>query len=120
MYLSGEEGFSQWVTSNKAHESVQIAKPHHNNLKARGSSSRGLVPNLVRNCRGLKLSYFKKSNRYLFTLWYTFFLRGGFWSMEHRPPPRDTQLPFDMLSITMLYTLPCNGSCVSQGGDSFV
>ena len=33
-------------------------------------------------------------------------MKGGFWSMEHRPPPhpRDTQLPFDMLSITMLYT----------------
>ena len=24
--------------------------------------------------------------------------------MEHRPPPRDTQLPFDMLFITMFYT----------------
>ena len=25
--------------------------------------------------------------------------------MEHRPPPRDTQLPFDMLFITMFYTV---------------
>ena len=33
-----------------------------------------------------------------------FFMRGGFWSMEHRPLPRDTQLPFDMLFITMFYT----------------
>ena len=24
--------------------------------------------------------------------------------MEHRSPPRDTQLPFDMLFITMFYT----------------
>ena len=27
-------------------------------------------------------------------------MRGGFWSIEHR----DTQLPFDMLFITMFYT----------------
>ena len=26
--------------------------------------------------------------------------------MEHRSPPRDTQLPFDMLFITMFY--PCH------------
>ena len=31
------------------------------------------------------------------------FMRGGFWSMEHCFP-HDTQLPFDMLFITMLYT----------------
>ena len=31
------------------------------------------------------------------------FMRGGFWSMEHRSP-RDTQLPFDMLLVTMFYT----------------
>ena len=32
-------------------------------------------------------------------------MRGVFWSMEHRPPPpRDTQLPFDMLFITVFYT----------------
>ena len=39
------------MTSNKTHESVQITKPNHNNQQARGSSSRGLVPNLVRYCR---------------------------------------------------------------------
>ena len=111
MYLSGQEGFSQWMTSNKAHESVQITKPNHNNQEARGSLSRGLVTNLVCYCRWVKLSYFKWSNRYLLTLWYTFFMRADFWSMEHHPPPpppppppADTQLPFDMLFITMLYT----------------
>ena len=51
MYLSGEEGFSQRMTSNKAHESVQITKPNHNNQQAGGSSSRSLIPNLVRYCR---------------------------------------------------------------------
>ena len=51
MYLSGAEGFSQRMTSNKAHGSVQITKPKHNNQQARGSSSRGFVPNLVRYCR---------------------------------------------------------------------
>ena len=50
MYLSGEEGFSQRMTSSKAHESVQITKPNHNNQQARGSSSGGLVPNSVRYC----------------------------------------------------------------------
>ena len=45
------KGFSQQMTSNKTHESVQITKPHNNNQQARGSSSRGLVPNLVRYCR---------------------------------------------------------------------
>ena len=35
------EGFSQRMTSNKAHESVKITKPNHNNQQARGSSSRG-------------------------------------------------------------------------------
>ena len=98
--------FSQRMTSNKTHESVQITKPNHNDQQARGSSSRGLVLNLVRKCRWVNLSYFKYWYRYLLTLWYTFFMRGGFWSMEHRPPPplRDTQLPFDMLFITMFYT----------------
>ena len=33
-----------------------------------------------------------------------FFMKGGFWSMEP-PPPRDTQLPFDMIFITMFYTV---------------
>ena len=51
MYLSGGEGFSQRMTSNKARDSVKITKPNHNNQQARGSSSRGLVPNLVRYCR---------------------------------------------------------------------
>ena len=92
------------MTSNKTHESVQLTKPNHNNQQARGSSFRGLVPNLVRYCRCVNLSYFKSSNRYLLTLWYTFYMRGGLWSMEHRPPPRDTQLPFDVLSIIMFYT----------------
>ena len=44
------KGFSQRITSNKAHESVQITKPNHNNQQARGSSSHGLVPK-VRYCR---------------------------------------------------------------------
>ena len=45
------KGFSQRMTSNKTHESVQTTKPNHNNQQARGSSYRGLVPNLVRYCR---------------------------------------------------------------------
>ena len=36
MYLSGEEGFSKRMTSNKANEFVQITKPNHNNQQARG------------------------------------------------------------------------------------
>ena len=50
MYLSVGEGFSQRMTSNNAHESVQITKPNHKYQQARESSSRGLVPNLVRYC----------------------------------------------------------------------
>ena len=38
--------------------------------------------------------------------------------MEHRPPPRDTQLPFDMLFITMFYT--CHGTeVVYHRGEQF-
>ena len=37
-----EKGFSQRMTSNKAHKSVQITKSNHNNQQARGSSSHGL------------------------------------------------------------------------------
>ena len=48
MYFSGEEGVSQRMTSNKAHESVHITKPNNNNQQARGSSPRGLIQNLVR------------------------------------------------------------------------
>ena len=51
MYLSGIEGFSKRMTSNKALESAQITKPNHINQQASGSSSRGLVPNLVRYYR---------------------------------------------------------------------
>ena len=40
---------------------------------------------------------------------------GGFWLMEHRSP-RDTQLPFDMLFITMFYTCHVTEDGVSQGG----
>ena len=36
MHLSGEEGFSQRMTSNKAHQSVQITKPNHNTNKQEG------------------------------------------------------------------------------------
>ena len=28
--------------------------------------------------------------------------------MEHAPPPRNTQLPFDMLFITMLHVYTCH------------
>ena len=109
------KGFSQRMSLNKTHESAQITKPNHNNQQARGSSSRGLALNLVRYCRWVNLSYFKYSNRYLLTLWYTFFMRGGFWSMKHRPPPRDTQLPFDMLFITMFYTCHVKGVVYHRG-----
>ena len=46
MCIDQGKGFSQRMTSNKTHEFVQITKPNHNNQQARGSSSRGLVPNL--------------------------------------------------------------------------
>ena len=49
--IDQEKGFSQRMASNKTRESVQITKPNHNNQQARGSSSLGLVPNLVRYCR---------------------------------------------------------------------
>ena len=35
--------------------------------------------------------------------------------MEHRPPPRDTQLPFDMLFITMFYTCHVKGVVYHRG-----
>ena len=57
--IDQEKGFGQHMTSNKTNESVQRIKPNHNNQQARGSSSRGLVPNLVRYCRWVNLSYFK-------------------------------------------------------------
>ena len=41
------------------------------------------------------------------------FMRGGFRSMEHRSPC-NTQLPF-VIHYHVIH-LPCNGSCVSQGG----
>ena len=46
------------------------------------------------------------------------FMRGGFWSMEHRPPPRDTQLPFDMLLITMFYNCHVKEVMYHRGGGS--
>ena len=110
------KGFSQRMTSNKTHESVQITKPNHNNQQARGSSSRGLEPNLLHYCIWVNLSYFKQSNRYLLTLWYTFFMRGGFWSMEHRPPPPWYTTSFWYVIHYHVLHLPCKGSCVSQEG----
>ena len=41
------------------------------------------------------------------TLWYTFFMRGGF-CLLNGTSPRDTQLPFDMLFITMLHVYTCH------------
>ena len=51
IFIDQGKGFSQRMTSNKTHVSVQITKQNHNNQQARGSSSRSLVPNLVRYCR---------------------------------------------------------------------
>ena len=35
--------------------------------------------------------------------------------MEHRPPPRDTQLPFDLLFIIMFYTCDVNEVVYHRG-----
>ena len=39
--------------------------------------------------------------------------------MEHRPPPRDTQLPFDMLFITMFYTCHVTEVVYHRGGTAY-
>ena len=114
MYWS-REGFSQRMTSNKTHESVQITKLNHNNQQARGSSSRGLVPNLVRYCRWVNLSYFKLSNRYLLTLWYTFFYERRFLVNGTSFPPPPWYTFWYVIHYHVLH-LPCKGSCVSQRG----
>ena len=44
-------------------------------------------------------------------------MRGGFWSMAHRSPPRDTQLPFDMFFITKLYTCHVTEVVYHRGGE---
>ena len=112
------KGFSQRMTSNKTHESVQI-KPNHNNQQARGSSSRGLVPNLVRYCKSLLFQIVKQI---LVNLVVHLFYERRFLVNGTSSPPRDTQLPFDMLFMTMFYT--CHVTEVvyhrGGGGGSFV
>ena len=115
--FSRGRGFQSTDDTNKAHESVQITKINHNNQQTRGSSSRGLVPNLVRYCRWVKPFLFQIVKQILVILVVHLFLgEAVFWSMEHRPPPPWYATSFWYVINCHVIHLPCYGSCISQGG----